>query len=430
MIKKPKNENYAATVVELKTFIDLDNCDNVKHASIFGNLVIVSKDVKEGEKGIFFTVETQLSKEYLSNNNLYRDSTLNKDPEKKEYFESNGRIKAMKFRGHKSMGLFMPLSSLDWIDHKEELKVGDTFDELNEIEICRKYTVPVQTIRSSKETTKSKRKRKESILLENQFRFHVDTGQLGKNLHKINPYTSIHVSRKVHGTSFVSSNILCKKKLSLWDRMGKTLGFNVVETEYRNVYSSRKVVKNDEMNPVSSHYYSEDIWGKANERVKDLLKEGMTVYGEIVGYLSNDKMIQKGYDYGCAPGEFDIYIYRITQTSPSGHVIEFSANQVRNWCNLYGISPVTTYYLGEAEYLFDFDYKTIEEFRGKFLDHLQDRYLEQIAPDCKGNPPDEGIVIRIEDSLEIEPYKLKSFAFLQHETKQLDKGEVDIEELI
>ncbi len=427
MIKKPKNDNYTAMVVELKTFIDLDNCDNVKHASIFGNLVIVSKEAKEGDVGIFFPIETQLTKDYLSNNNLYRDSTLNKDPDSKGYFEVNGRIKAMKFRGHRSMGLFMPLSSLDWTNHNEELKVGDTFDELNGLEICRKYIVLILTTHSPKETTRSKRKKKESILLENQFKFHVDTSQLGKNTYKINPDTLIHITRKIHGTSFISSNILCKKRLSIWDRIGKTLGFNVVGTEYRNIYSSRKVVKNDEMNPVSSHYYSEDIWGKADERVKEHLTDGMTVYGEIVGYLSSDKMIQKGYDYGCKPGEFEIYVYRITQISPSGNVVEFSANQVQSWCKLHGLKSVTEYYFGKAGDLFDFNYETLEEFRGRFLYHLQEYYLEKPASDCITNVPDEGIVVRIEDSFEIDPYKLKSFAFYQHETKSLDNGEEDIE---
>nr|MDA3854971.1 hypothetical protein [Candidatus Woesearchaeota archaeon] len=72
---KPKNINYCGTVVKIEQLIPLDNCDNVLHASIFGNLVIVSKNTEVGEIGIFFPVETQLSKEFLSENNLYRDPT-------------------------------------------------------------------------------------------------------------------------------------------------------------------------------------------------------------------------------------------------------------------------------------------------------------------------------------------------------------------
>ena len=40
--------------------------------------------------------------------------------------------------------------------------------------------------------------------------------------------------------------------------------------------------------------------------------------------------------------------------------------------------------------------------------------------------PEEGICVR-KEGLVIEIFKLKSFRFLEKESKQLDKGEVDIE---
>ena len=65
------NKNYCATIVEITNLIVLDNCDNLVHTSIMGNLVIVSNQTKTGDIGLYFPVECQLSKEYLSNNNLY-----------------------------------------------------------------------------------------------------------------------------------------------------------------------------------------------------------------------------------------------------------------------------------------------------------------------------------------------------------------------
>ena len=106
------NKNYCGTIVEIKTLVPLENCNNVQAAIVMGNQVIVGNDVKIGDIGIFFPVETQLSKEYLSANNLYRDSELNVDKNKKGYFELNGRIRCVKFRGNKSEGLFMPIESL------------------------------------------------------------------------------------------------------------------------------------------------------------------------------------------------------------------------------------------------------------------------------------------------------------------------------
>jgi hypothetical protein len=91
---------------------------------------------------LVFTAETQLSDEYTKANNLYRDTTLNADPEKKGYIEANRRVRAIKFRGHRSDALVMPVDSLAFtgID-VSKLKEGDTFDELAGIEICRKYEV-------------------------------------------------------------------------------------------------------------------------------------------------------------------------------------------------------------------------------------------------------------------------------------------------
>ena len=48
----PKNSNYAAIVVEIKTLVPLTNCDNVQHAIILGNAVVVSTEVKIGDIGI------------------------------------------------------------------------------------------------------------------------------------------------------------------------------------------------------------------------------------------------------------------------------------------------------------------------------------------------------------------------------------------
>ena len=142
-INKPKNENYAAVVVQIKTIVPLENCDNVHAAIILGNQVIVDKSVKVGDIGLYFPLETQLSQQYLSNNNLYRKPELNVNPENKGYFEENGRIRCVKFRGHKSEGLFMPLRSIQfaYAYSDGDFNYGDTFDELEGTPICSKYVV-------------------------------------------------------------------------------------------------------------------------------------------------------------------------------------------------------------------------------------------------------------------------------------------------
>ena len=61
------------------------------------------------------------------------------------------------------------------------------------------------------------------------------------------------------------------------------------------------------------------------------------------------------------------------------------------------------------------------------VDKLREKYLEKQCTVCKNKVPNEGIVLRV-DELGSRALKLKSFAFLQKETKDLDKGNVDMEE--
>lgn len=172
---KLTNQNYCATVVEIKTLIPLENCDNVQAALIMGQQVIVSKEVKVGDIGLYFPVECQLGKEYLSNNNLYKNAELNVDNTKKGYFEENGRIKCVKFRGHKSEGLFMPINSLK-MSSMFTVKIGDCFNELEGVVICIKYIVKQNRTPGAPGSGKLRNKQpKETKIIDNQFRFHEDT---------------------------------------------------------------------------------------------------------------------------------------------------------------------------------------------------------------------------------------------------------------
>jgi hypothetical protein len=425
-VNKPKNSNYAAVVVEITSVLPLEGCDNVQAAIIMGNQVIVSKETKIGEPGLYFPLECQLSKEYLSANNLYRKPGLNKDSKEKGYFEENGRIRCVKFRGHRSEGLFMPTQSLvnmGWTGL--ELQVGDEFDEINGVPICSKYVVNQRPVRSGGGKGRPKQEKKQSKLIEGQFRFHDDTSMLYKNLHKIDPYAFISITYKLHGTSGISAKVLCKKKLSMINRIAKFLGVNVIDTQYDELYSSRKVIKNEELSPNAQHYYKEDIWKSAHETVKHAMINGMTLYYEIVGYTPGGSAIQGKFDYGQTPGTFGVYIYRITMTNVDGKVFEFSVNQLKAWCRKTGLQVVPELYYGLAKN-FAGAYDP-ENFQRDFLYKVKEQYNEKDCYMCVNKVPEEGCVIRVE-GLEIEAYKQKSNRFYELETKLLDKGETNIED--
>jgi hypothetical protein len=454
-LNAPINENYAAVVVVIKSLTKLDNCDNVVHANIFGNRIVVGNDTKVGEKGLYFPVETRLSDEFLHENNLYRDKTKNKDTNEKGYFEDNGRIRCVKFRGHKSEGFFIPVGSLLFcaeVDDLASVPEGKTFDAVNGITICEKYVPKFSRTHGTPKEGKGQKYKKVPRVIDGQFRLHAETSQLGKNIFKIIPHTVISITNKIHGTSFVVGKVLCKKKLSLKAKIAKFFGVQVVDTHYDIIYSSRKVVKNDDLNKEHFYYYGEDLWKDISEELAPFLVNGMTIYGEAAGFTKGGKAIQKGYDYGfpkevpgyygeCgAPKPFGLFVYRITMTNVNGVVFEFSARQVQDWCRERGIDAVPEFFYGKALELVPYEEDAIvgevenphivdrEEWQHKLLDKLQHSFnLEELCYLCTNNKvPAEGIVVRLEVP-EFDAYKLKSFRFKEWETKQLDAGEVDME---
>ena len=455
MLKKPDNPNYCAVVTVIKKIVLLENCDNVCGSPMYGEQVIVSKDQKEGDVGLYFPPETQLSEEFLSNNNLYRHKEKNVDTDKAGYFEDNGRVRTVKFRQNKSVGFWIPLECLNFTGYDlSKLKAGDEFDTLGTVKICNKYikkSNPKQQVNNARSRRRIRRLTK-SRVIDNQFRFHEDTSQLGRNLHRIHQDSMISVTYKMHGTSLVSSKTLCKKNIGVFLRMLRALKVPVIDTEYFNLYASRKVIKNNIFivgSKEHNHFYKEDIWKTGNDTIAWALEDGMTIYAEIVGHLSNGGFIQKPFDYGCDGHSCAVYIYRITYTNPAGRVFEFSAKQVQDWCKAKGLNAVPELYYGKVYQLFetlwikhhgeqdsheDKNKKIMQKYGCKawnvdlFLKLLQEEYLEENCYMCRNKVPAEGIVVRIEQP-DFEAYKLKSVRFLEFETKQLDKGEDDIEEM-
>lgn len=60
--------------------------------------------------------------------------------------------------------------------------------------------------------------------------------------------------------------------------------------KYGNVYSSRGVIKNEFINQnVTSGFYKTDVWGEYNKLISPYIEKGMSLYGEIVGYVSGSQ---------------------------------------------------------------------------------------------------------------------------------------------
>lgn len=414
-LEAPENPNYAAVVVAITHIIPLDNCDNVVATPLVGFQAIVGKDTQVGQLGIVFTAETQLSDEYVRRNNLYRHAEKNANPEAKGYIEDNRRVKALKFRGHRSDALFMPLSSLAWTGADlGALAPGDTFDKLGNFEICKKYVVR-RTEGSGKTHAEKQQKKIFRRVDEKMLPEHIDTENFFRNRDHIRPGTQVVITQKLHGTSIRIGNTLVKRQLRRRDRLARFFGVKVATTEFDNVYGSRKVIK-DVNNPLQNHYYKTDIWSEEGARLNGLVPENWIVYGELVGWTKDGAAIQANYTYQVPQNIAELYVYRVAIVNAQGRIADLSWDAVMEFCDSAGLRHVPELWRGPIE---DFDAES-------WLDKKYSAFEPTAVPLAKESPCDEGVCVRVEG---LVPYilKAKSPAFLRHESKMLDKDIVDLE---
>lgn len=420
------------------------------------------------------------------------------------YFNKHGRVKMIKLRGCPSMGVLLRLESfINWDSTLADVKLEDyvkydengnfipfDFDTVNQKLFIKAYVPKTNVCRSGGGTGQKKDKTKRfNRMLEGEWSFHYNTNQLNSNMWKFSPEDVVDISVKVHGTSICLGNILVKRP-SLMNKVRdffngikdlkinnierqikriKNLGysesdmstsdaekiselqkkatklenrkFRKFDTEYYNVYSSRTVIKNQYINKeVKGGFYSVDVWGEYNELLKGKIPHDVTIYGEIVGYLTDsEKMIQKGYDYGCSIGTNKLMIYRVNEKLEDGthreyeisEVIEFIDNLVKTYPEISErIMPFTHLYHGTLADLYPHIDKA-NHWNENILEALKmDRLMfgmELDEPLCKTKVPREGICVRIANDPVKECFKLKCLTFLGKEAKEIDKGEVDIE---
>ena len=423
--------NYSCTVVEVKELSNIEGADRIQKCTIFGNNVVVSKDVKVGDVMLYFVSGTRLNEDYCKHNNLLDKAELNNDTTKKGFISYKQlRVKALKLRSIISDGILMPLESLQYFCDTKNFKIGDTFTCINGNTLCEKYFVP---IRNSNPGGKApKRPTKISRLVEGQFYLHGDTFNLRRNMDKINPDDIIGIHYKKHGSSVVVSNCLVKKSLKWYEKLLKKAGVNIVETKYDIVYSSRKVIKNAYLNTNPNSFYSTDIWGDVAKEIGDKIPKNWTIYGEVLGFTSDGGWIQKDYAYGCKQGEHKFYVYKISVVNEDGKVIYLTDKQIEEYCEKVGLLYKDTFiYYGRA--INRFNYKedgkewSLDTWREKFLEILEATYTEK---DCYMNPgqPEEGIILRVENMYEYNAFKLKSKKFLLAESDLQEQEITNLED--
>ena len=447
LIKSTKaNINYLAKVIDITNFLPHPNAERMKIAQVGGYKVCVGIDEPIG-RYVYFPVNSEINPNLLSYCNLYRHTEKNTNTEKAGFFNDNGRVTAIKLRGFPSEGFLLPFEQLEnFIADTLNLKLSDIENNTDfdiavegnkEFWICRKYIVARHLTQGQSGSGKRQKKvARFNKVIDTQFHYHYDTVRVQNDKWAIAPDDMISVTEKVHGTSGISAYVLCKEKPSLINKIKGWFGNTNIKYDY--LYSSRSVIKNATETTNPGGYYSCDIWAEADKIIRPHLQKGMTIYYEIVGFLPTGKYIQKNYDYGCVPPEagepfthekhFKVRVYRITMVNVDGYIHEFSAKEVQEWCKANDLIPVTEYYYGYAKDLYNIPVD--DNWTDAFWDTMandKNFYMERNSPSCSNKVPHEGLVIKKED-MRSRAWKLKCFAFLNGEQKELDAGEENIED--
>lgn len=399
---------YCGYVTRLKNVRKHPNADRLVLADVFDSTVVVGQNSKDGDIVIYFPTDGQLSKEYCEYNNLVRKKDENGnniggflDPDKRN-------IKAIKLRGERSDGLVMPLESLDYISKhlKDTLVVGDQITVLDGQEICKKY-IPRTKVRTTGNapTKRQKRKANEFPLFEE----HRDTEQLDYNVDNFKAGELITLTLKMHGTSGRTAFLPSAGKNKMEHFIFKLF------PRYRYVTGTRRVVL--QQFETDGYYGDNAFRAKYHRLLEGKLKKGETIYYEIVGWVNdttpimaqgnnkkvNDKEFTKTYgetttfSYGCKQGENQIYVYRMTMTTPDGEVIEYPWSLVKRRCEEMGINHVME--------LDRFIYTTKED-----LYERVNKWLDIPDPIGKTHVA-EGVVARLEDKPIFTAFKKKGFYF-------------------
>jgi hypothetical protein len=425
------SKNYTAQVIRLTATQPLSGLDRLVGANIQGNLCLIGKDYPIGNLYLFFPAGTILSPEFLSKNNLYRESDKNVDQSKAGYFDNNGRVRAIAFKGNKATGFVTQLSSLSVLGVDiTQLKEGDEFNEIGTKWICKKYIVPIK----GSSTQAAKSKLLDNVVDKLQMPEHIDTNHLLKYLHSLELDDHIVITTKLHGTSGRVANTLVRRQLTLIDKIAKFFGAHIQTEKFSYCCGSHHVIKSVDFQTLKgkNHFYSEDLWSKVSEEVfRGKLHEGEHIYFEIIGKEFTGKEIQKNYSYGLARP--DVYVYRISHINGRGIEIDLSWRQVKARCNEMAVKFVPEIWSGGTlmRYMADnvkgWSSDITDNWRSLLETHLRETFMDKPS---KMDPKviEEGICIRKETYPRPHIYKMKAPLFVIHETKVQDADEVDIEE--
>lgn len=420
---------HCGYIVQVEQIRLHNNADRLQVATFFGNDTVVDMTIKYGDIGIYFPSDLQLSIEFAEANNLLRKKDENGNNVGGYMDPTKRNVAAIRLRGEKSDGLFLPLTCLESFGDISTLKVGDVINVFNGHEICQKY-IPRRN--PSRRTSNGNKTRKRKVNIAPLFMEHADTEQLAYNLSAFKPGDEIEITLKMHGTSQRTGYLPVFKghKRTLLDKILRREGAPIYDWGY--VSGTRRTVLE---NYDGGYYGSNEFREQHSKSFEGKLWKGEEVFYEVVGFTHtgtpimatadnkklNDKEFIKQYgketvfSYGCSPTGWnrddiranpcpvsDVYVYRMTMTNEDGNVIEYTPDFMRYRCEQMGVKTVLPFYRG-------FIPEDVED-AGEWVKNLVEQYYD--GPDPIGkNHIREGCVVRILNRPKFTAYKHKNFSF-------------------
>lgn len=427
--------SYTGFVCQIKNLRNHPNGDNLYLGECFGNTVAVSRNgYTPGMTGVYFPTDGQLSTEFCQNNNLLRLRDENghsipgggyMDPDKRN-------VTAIKLRGEKSDGLFLPLTCLDYCFEDgaaAHLKIGDTIDVVNGHDICTKY-IPRSNKRVGHPTTGNKT-RKRRVPLAPLFVEHADTEQLAYSLGAFRSGDDVEITLKMHGTSQRTGflPVFSGYRRTIWDKLFRRDGEPIYT--YDLVTGTRRTVINGE----DGGFYGSHAFRMPHaELFRGKLWKGETVYYEVTSYTPDGKPIMANgkvpkeyqsqygkvmeFSYGMEPGQSDMYVYRMTMTNEDGNVVEYTPDFMRYRCEQMGVKTVPVFWRGiipekipvieNNDEMGAPNLKNIDA--GEYIRFKAEEYYDGPDPIGKTHVR-EGVVVRIINKPKFCAYKHKNWLF-------------------
>ena len=422
---------YTAFITRIKNLRPHPNADRLQMGECFGNTVIVSMEYEDNQLGVYFPSDGQLSVEFAESNNLLRKKDENGN-NVGGYMDKNKRnVTAIKLRGEKSDGIFLPLKSLETFGDITTLHEGDRINNFNGHEICCKY-IPRKNVRQG-HVSEGNRTRKKKVPVAPLFVEHADTEQLAYNLAAFKPGDEIEITLKMHGTSQRTAYLPVFKgyKRTIWDKICRKEGTPIYDWGY--VSGTRRTVLE---NYDGGYYGSNEFREQHSKFFEGKLWKGEEVYYEVVGFTHtgtpimatadnkklNDKEFVKQYgktttfSYGCAVNDdwergprpkSDIYVYRMTMTNEDGDMVEYTPDFMRYRCEQMGVKTVPVM---DRFILHDFDLENDTRTAGEIVKDVAEKYYDGPDPIGKTHVR-EGVVVRIINRPKFCAYKHKNWSF-------------------